>query len=71
MGEGYVSQKKIAEMLDIHHETAKRILHDGLNMHKVLHALDGSQKVVRVQASRELLDFIETRTDRSFVECLH
>jgi Mn-dependent DtxR family transcriptional regulator len=34
-GKGYISQKKIARMLGIHHETVKRILRDDLNMRKM------------------------------------
>jgi hypothetical protein len=69
-GEGYVSQKKIAQMPGIHHETVKRILRNDLNMPRVnfkwvSHALDSCQKAVCVQVSRELLDFLESRTDRS------
>jgi hypothetical protein len=68
-GEGYLSQKKIAQMLGIHHETVKRILRNDLNMRKVNfkwvpHALNSSQKAVRVPVLRQLLDFLENRTDR-------
>jgi hypothetical protein len=57
-------------MLGPHNETIKCILRGDLNMHKVnfkgvLHALDSSQKAVRVQVLRELLDVLESRTDRS------
>jgi hypothetical protein len=68
-GEGYLSQKTIAQMLGIHDETVKRILRNDLNTRKVNfkwvpNALDSCQKAVRVQVSRELLDFLESRTDR-------
>jgi hypothetical protein len=68
-GEGYLSQKKAAQILGVHHETIKHSLRDDLNMGKVnfkqvLHAPNSSQKAVRVEVSRELLDFLENRTDR-------
>jgi hypothetical protein len=67
-GEGHLPQMKIAQMLGIHDETVKRILRDELNMVKlpfkwVPHALDSSQKAVRIQVSREPLDFRESRTE--------
>jgi hypothetical protein len=34
-GEGYVSEKKVTQMLGIHHETVKRILRDDLNKRKM------------------------------------
>jgi transposase len=57
-GEGCLSQKKIAQMLGVHHKTIKRLLRDDLTMRKVnfkwvLHALGSSQKAVGVQVSRE------------------
>jgi hypothetical protein len=69
--EGCLSQKKIAHILGIHHETVKSILRDDLTMRKVnckwlRHALKSSQKAARVEVSRELLNFLESRTDRSF-----
>jgi hypothetical protein len=71
-GEGYISQKKIAQMLGIHHETVKHILRDDVNMPKgnsksVPHALDSSQKAIRIQVSQEPLDFLESHTDRSLL----
>jgi hypothetical protein len=56
-GEEYLFQKKIAQMLDIHHETIKRMLRDNLNVHnlnfkRVPRALNNSQKAVRIQVSR-------------------
>jgi hypothetical protein len=64
-----ISQKKVAQMLGIHHETVKHILRDDLNMRKayfkrVTHAVNSSQKAVQVQVSRGSLDFLESRTDR-------
>jgi hypothetical protein len=46
-------------MPGIHHKTETRMLRDDLSMRKVKfkwvpHALDSSQKAVRVQVSREL-----------------
>jgi hypothetical protein len=35
-GEGYLSHKKIAQTLDTHHKTVKRILGDDLNMSRVI-----------------------------------
>jgi plasmid maintenance system antidote protein VapI len=69
--EGHLSQKKIAQMLSIHHETVKHIVHDDLTMRRVnikwvLYTLNSSQKTVAVQVSRELLDFLESRTNQSF-----
>jgi hypothetical protein len=69
-GEGYVSQKKIAQILGVHQETVERNLRDDLNMRKVNfkwvpHALDNSQKGARVHVSRKLLDFLESGADRS------
>jgi histone-lysine N-methyltransferase SETMAR len=69
-GEGYLSQKKIAQILSMHHETVKSILREDLNMRKVNfkwlpHMLNASQKASRVEVSRELLDFLESRPDRS------
>jgi hypothetical protein len=66
--EGHLSQKKIAQMLGVPREKIKRILRDGLNIGKVNaewvpHAPDSSKKGVWVQVSRELLDFLESRTD--------
>jgi transposase len=63
-----MSQKKIAHILGIHYETVKSILRSDLNMRKVNfkwlpHALNSSQKSARVEASRELLAFLESRTD--------
>jgi hypothetical protein len=60
---------KITQMRGIHHQLAKRNLGDDLNMYKVNfkwvpHALDNSQKAVRVQVSRDLLDFLESRPDQ-------
>jgi hypothetical protein len=57
-------------MLGIRHEIVKRILRDDLNMRKVNfkevpHALDSSQNTVRAHISRGLLDFLESRIDRS------
>jgi hypothetical protein len=57
-------------MLSIHHETIKRILPYALNMRKVNfkwvpHTLDNSKKAVRRHVSRERLNFLESRTDRS------
>jgi transposase len=51
-GDGYLSQKKIAQILGVHLETIKRILRDGLNMRRVNfkwvpHALNSSQRAVR------------------------
>jgi transcriptional regulator with XRE-family HTH domain len=68
--ERYLSQKKIAQILGIHHETVKRILRDGTNMRKVnfkwvSHALNSFPKAVRVQISREPLHFMESRTNCS------
>jgi hypothetical protein len=67
-GEGYIPQERIAEILGIRHETVKRILRDDLNMPKansgwMLYAPTSSEKAVRVQVSRELLDFLESCTD--------
>jgi hypothetical protein len=47
--EGYLSQKKIAHLLGIHHETVKSIMRSDLNMRKVNfkwlpHALNNSQR---------------------------
>jgi histone-lysine N-methyltransferase SETMAR len=69
-GEAYLSQKKIAHILGIHHETVKSILRDDLKMRRVNfkwlpHALSSSQKAARVDISRELLDFLQSRSDRS------
>jgi hypothetical protein len=69
-GGGCLSQKTIAHMPGVHHETIKRVLRDGVNMRKVnfklvSHALKSSQKAVRVQVSREPLEFLESRTGRS------
>jgi hypothetical protein len=69
-GDRYISQKKIAQMPGIPNETAKRILRDDVKMRKVNftwepHALDSSQKAVRVQVSPELLDFLESCPDLS------
>jgi phenylpyruvate tautomerase PptA (4-oxalocrotonate tautomerase family) len=71
-GDRYLYQEKIAQMLDIHHESVKHILRDALNMPKVNikcvpHALDSSQKAVLVKVSRRLLDFLESRTGRSLL----
>jgi predicted XRE-type DNA-binding protein len=68
--EAYLSQKKIAHLLGIHHETVKSILRSDLNTRKVNfkwlpHALNSSQKATRVEVSRELLALLESRTDRS------
>jgi hypothetical protein len=68
--EGYLSQKEIAHVLRIHREKVKSILRGDLNMRKVNfkwlpHALNSSQKAARVDVSRELLAFLESRTDRS------
>jgi hypothetical protein len=68
-GQGYLSHKKIAQILGAHHEAIKGILRNDLNMRKVNfkwvpHALDSSHKAVRVQVSREILDFLESGTDR-------
>jgi hypothetical protein len=68
--EGCLSHKKTEHILGIHHETLKSILHEDLNMRKVNFkwlppALNSSQRVARVEVSRELLDFQESRTDRS------
>jgi histone-lysine N-methyltransferase SETMAR len=65
-----LSQKKIAHILGIHHETVKSILRSDLNMRKVnfkwlLHALNNSQKAARAEVSGELLAFLERRTDRN------
>jgi hypothetical protein len=69
-GEGCLSQKKIAQMLRVHYDAVKCLLHDDFDMRKgnfewVPHPLDRSQKAVPVQVSRELLDFLESRTSRS------
>jgi hypothetical protein len=57
-------------MLGIHHETVKRIRHNDFNLPKVNfswvpRALNRSQKVIRVQVFRGLLDFLESPTNRS------
>jgi hypothetical protein len=67
--QGYRSQKSIAQMLGIYHETLKWILYDDLqrrrvNFKWVPHAFDAFQKAARVEISRELLAFRESRTDR-------
>jgi hypothetical protein len=64
-GGGYLSPKKIAQMLGVYHETIEHILGDELNMRKVnfnwvLHALDSSEKAVGVQVLREPFDFPES-----------
>jgi hypothetical protein len=69
-GRGWLCRKKIAQMLGVHLETMKRLLRNDLKMRKmnfqlVQHAPGSSQKAVRVQFSRELFDFLESRTDRS------
>jgi hypothetical protein len=51
-GEGYLSQKKIAQILGVPHETIRRIWRDGRSMRNVRfnwvpHALDCSQKLFR------------------------
>jgi hypothetical protein len=55
-------------MMGIHHQSAKRMLRDDVNMRNanfklVPYGLDSFQKVGRAQGSRELLDFLESRTD--------
>jgi hypothetical protein len=55
-GDGYLYQKKIAQMRAIHHELVKRILRDDLNIRKVNfkwvpYALEGPQKTIQVQVS--------------------
>jgi hypothetical protein len=55
-GEGCISQKKIVQLLGIHNKHIRCILHNGLNIGKanfrwMPHALNSSQKTVRVQVS--------------------
>jgi hypothetical protein len=69
-GQGYLSWENTAQTLDIHHETAKCILRDGLHMGKVNimwlpQARDSSEKTAWVELSRQLIDFRESRVDRS------
>jgi hypothetical protein len=59
-----------AHILGIHHDIVKSILRSDLNMRKVNfkwlpHALNSSQKAARVEISRELLAFLESRANRS------
>jgi hypothetical protein len=59
-------------MSGIHREIVKRILRGDLNVPKtnfnwVPHGLNSSHKAVRVQVSRKLLDFLESRADRSLL----
>jgi predicted transcriptional regulator len=58
-GEEDLSQKKIAQMLGMHHEAVRCIWSDDLSIRKgnfkrILHRLDSSQTAARVQVSREL-----------------
>jgi hypothetical protein len=69
-GLGYLSQKKIAQMMGSYHETVKHVLRDDLNIRKVSfkwvpHALNNSQRALLAQVSGELHDFLESRTNRS------
>jgi len=66
----FLSQKKICQILGIHHQTARRIIEEDLqfrriNFRWIPHSLDSSQKASRVRVAKELLQMLEQSSDQT------